>query len=182
MSTKIYEGLRVATPEGQGMLRFRKEVFDTAEPLLRKGYDRMVAMKCVDILDRFMVRGEIPEGLDSEKSDSSVAEVVTKFLLDNAKEMSRELRARDPEHDFTFSLSVYPFDDYTLLFPICEQQDVIATYRKSEKVSDRFSRVSYDRCSTSLHTTPLCRQISQQTRKMRLFRLSSPYDAPADTA
>tara|TARA_B100000614_G_scaffold258752_1_gene281847 strand:+ start:101457 stop:102284 length:828 start_codon:yes stop_codon:yes gene_type:complete len=136
MSTKIYEGLRVATPEGQGMLRFRKEVFDTAEPLLRKGYDRMVAMKCVDILDRFMVRGEIPEGLDSEKSDSSVAEVVTKFLLDNAKEMSRELRARDPEHDFTFSLSVYPFDDYTLLFPICEQQDVIEAIGKIQGVEE----------------------------------------------
>jgi len=125
MSTKIYDGLRVATPEGKGMLRFRKEVFDTAEPLLREGYDRMVAMKSVDMLDRFMVKGEVPEGIDREKPDCSVTGVMTKFLMDKAKEMSKDLRARDPEHDFTFSLSVYPFDDFTLLFPICEQKNVI---------------------------------------------------------
>jgi len=136
MSTKICNGLRVVTPEGKEMLRFRKEVFDTAEPLLREGYDRMVAMKSVDIFDRFMVKGEMPEDFKNDESGLSVMEIMSKFLRNKATEMSKEWRVRDPEHDFTFSLSVYPFDDFTLLFPICEQKNVIEAVEALQGVEE----------------------------------------------
>lgn len=117
MSTKTYDGIRFRV---QGLEQLHKEITEMRKelrPLVEQKVIGFIANDAIHRVDRY-ARGRRGE------DESCALSEATPSLLDRQSEVERSKR-RDPQVNFTFSLSILPIDGGILGIPFVEQRNFL---------------------------------------------------------
>lgn len=115
------------TPHGSALLDFSCQVKEKAEAFLQNAFDKTATGLISETIDHQTL------GLDCSTfgysdfkidPDRSLLASLSDFFREKASEMEKDNRRRDVFYDFTFSLSLYPGDTWTLMFYVCEAKNI----------------------------------------------------------
>lgn len=115
------------TLNGDDLLNFSCEIKKEVETYLQNTFNQMATHLVSDTIDKWTLSVDCSSFYLSDfrlNFEESLYDNMNLFFREKSIKMQEETRYRDTIYDFTFSLSIYPGDEQTLMFYVCEQKGI----------------------------------------------------------